>query len=93
MQGARWAQSDSLAAVAGAIFAVAGPGTGQQGPVAALLSTVGWAGAAERVLGRSWIATPGGLLSLADARRRGSDPALRSPDRPARKPRAASDTT
>lgn len=82
MQGARWAQSDSLAAVAGAIFAVAGPGTGQQGPVAALLSTVGWAGAAERVLGRSWIATPGGLLSLADARRRGSDPALRSPDRP-----------
>jgi glycosyltransferase involved in cell wall biosynthesis len=68
--------------VAGAIFVVAESGTRQQGPVAQLLSTAGWAGAAERVLGQSWLVTPGGLLSPDEARRRGSDPALRSPDRP-----------
>jgi glycosyltransferase involved in cell wall biosynthesis len=50
--------------------------------VAALLSTAGWAAAAERVLGRAWVVTPGGVLTPAEARRRGSDPRLRSPAAP-----------
>ena len=68
--------------MAGAIFVLAGSGTKEQGPVAALVSTAGWAAAAERVLGRSWVVTPEGVLSPAQARRRGSDPALRSPAAP-----------
>jgi glycosyltransferase involved in cell wall biosynthesis len=64
--------------VAGAIFVVAGPSATQQGPVAALLSTAGWASAAARLLGVSWVVTPDGIVNPADARRRGSDPALRS---------------
>jgi glycosyltransferase involved in cell wall biosynthesis len=65
--------------VAGAIFTLAGSSTREQGPVAALVSTAGWAAAAERVLGRSWVVTPDGVLSPAQARRRGSDRGLRSP--------------
>jgi glycosyltransferase involved in cell wall biosynthesis len=64
--------------VAGAIFVVAGSPTEQQGPVASLLSTSGWAAAAERLLGRSWVVTPAGVLSPVEARRRGSDASLRS---------------
>jgi glycosyltransferase involved in cell wall biosynthesis len=67
--------------VAGAIFVVAGPSTSQQGPIAALLSTAGWAGAAKRLLGASWVVTPGGILNPTEARRLGSGAALRSPDR------------
>lgn len=68
--------------MAGAIFVLAGSSTREQGPVAALVSTAGWAAAAERVLGRSWVVTPDGVLSPAQARRRGSDRALRSPASP-----------
>ncbi len=50
--------------------------------MAALVSTAGWAAAAERVLGRSWVVTPLGVLTPAEARRRGSDPVLRSPAGP-----------
>jgi glycosyltransferase involved in cell wall biosynthesis len=63
--------------VAGAIFVVAGTGTPEQGPVAALLSTAGWAAAAERMLGQSWVVTSAGVVTPAEARRRGSDPELR----------------
>jgi glycosyltransferase involved in cell wall biosynthesis len=49
--------------------------------VAALLSTAGWAAASERVFGQSWVVTPGGTLTPSEARRRGSDPALRSAGR------------
>jgi glycosyltransferase involved in cell wall biosynthesis len=66
--------------VAGAIFVVAGPGATQLGPIAALLSTAGWASAAGRLLGTSWLVTPDGIVDPADARRWGSDPALRSSD-------------
>jgi glycosyltransferase involved in cell wall biosynthesis len=72
----------SLRGVAGAILVVAGPSTRQLGPVAQLLSTAGWASAAERVLGRSWVVTVTGVLTPTEARRQGSDPALHSPDRP-----------
>jgi glycosyltransferase involved in cell wall biosynthesis len=64
--------------VAGAIFVVAGSGTREQGPVAALLSTAGWAAAAERVLGRAWVVTPEDVVTPPTARQRGSDAALRS---------------
>ena len=50
--------------------------------MAHLLSTAGWAGAAGRVLGRSWVVTAVGVLTPVEARRLGSDPVLRSPDRP-----------
>ena len=49
--------------------------------MAALVSTAGWAAAAERVLGKSWLVTSDGVITPAEARRRGSDPALRSPER------------
>jgi glycosyltransferase involved in cell wall biosynthesis len=68
--------------VLGAIFVVADSGTPEQGPVASLLSTAGWAAAAERVLGRSWLVAGDGIVAPGDARRRGSHPSLRSPDRP-----------
>jgi glycosyltransferase involved in cell wall biosynthesis len=66
--------------VAGAIFVVAGSSGGQQGPVAALVSTAGWASAAQRVLGQAWICTPSGVVAPEEARRQGSDPSLRSAD-------------
>ena len=50
--------------------------------MASLLSTAGWASAAERVLGRSWLVANDGVLTPAEARRRGSHPSLRSPERP-----------
>jgi glycosyltransferase involved in cell wall biosynthesis len=61
---------------------VADSGTPEQGPVAGLLSTAGWAAAAERMLGGSWVVTPGGVLTPSEARQRGSDAALGSPRRP-----------
>ena len=64
--------------MAGAIFVVADPSAGQQGPVAALVSTAGWAGAAGRVLGQAWLVTPHGTIDPADARRQGSDRRLSS---------------
>lgn len=51
---------------------------GQQGPVAAWVSTAGWAAAARRVLGGAWIATPQGLVTDGEARSRGSSPQLSS---------------
>jgi glycosyltransferase involved in cell wall biosynthesis len=68
--------------VAGAIFVLAGPSKNQQGPVAEQLSTAGWADAAARVVGQSWIVAPDGIVSPMEARRRGSNTALRSTGRP-----------
>jgi glycosyltransferase involved in cell wall biosynthesis len=61
-----------------AAFVLAANTSGQQGPVAAWLSTAGWAAAARRVLGDAWVVTPGGYLEPADARRKGSNPSLTS---------------
>ena len=67
--------------VRGAIFVVAGSPTGQQGPVASLLSTAGWASGAAEVLGPLLGGHPG---RCHVGRRRhgtaGPHPALRSPD-------------
>jgi glycosyltransferase involved in cell wall biosynthesis len=62
----------------GAVFVLPTRTIGQQGPVAALVSTAGWAGAARRVLGESWIVTPSGVITTQDARRRASAASLAS---------------
>lgn len=74
----------------GAVFVVAGPSTPQQGPIAALVSTSGWARAAERVLGRSWLVTPHGVTDPLTAARQGSSADL-APPRSARLRRIAPD--
>ena len=61
-----------------AIFVLSGATARQQGPVAALVSTAGWASAARRVLGEAWIVTPEGVLDPEEARRSGSAPHLSS---------------
>ena len=53
----------------GAVLVLPTTTAGQQGPVAALLSTAGWLAACERVVGPSWLVTPEGVLD-ADAARR-----------------------
>jgi glycosyltransferase involved in cell wall biosynthesis len=60
----------------GAILVLPNTTTGQQGPVAAWLSTAGWASAVRRVLGDAWIVTPDGPIDPDEARRRGSHPRL-----------------
>lgn len=57
---------------------------GQYGPVAAWLSTAGWAGGSRRVLGASWIVTPSGIVDATSARIRASHPRLTPPASPAR---------
>jgi glycosyltransferase involved in cell wall biosynthesis len=63
----------------GAVFVLPTSTSGQQGPVAGWLSTAGWAAAAARVIGASWIVTPGGEIDVRAARRGGSDAQLRTP--------------
>jgi glycosyltransferase involved in cell wall biosynthesis len=69
---------DGLMAERGAVFVLPTSTSGQQGPVAAWMSTAGWAAAARRVLGNAWIITPGGEVEPEAARRRGSAPQLSS---------------
>jgi glycosyltransferase involved in cell wall biosynthesis len=64
--------------VKGAVFVLPATTAGEQGPVAAWVSTAGWADAARRVLGKSWIVTPSGLVEPGVARTRGSAPHLAS---------------
>lgn len=71
-----------LPAVRTAIFVVSGATAGQRGPVAALVSTAGWAAAAGRVLDAAWIATPTGVMEPGEARRSGSAPHLTSETAP-----------
>lgn len=46
--------------------------------MAALLSTAGWAAAAQRVIGDAWIVTPDGVVDPSDVRQQGSAPQLTS---------------
>lgn len=66
----------------GAVFVLAGSTAGQRGPVAALLSTAGWASASRRVLGQGWIATPGRVMDPDEARTVGSAAHLASATAP-----------
>jgi glycosyltransferase involved in cell wall biosynthesis len=60
----------------GAVLVLPSTTAGQQGPVAAWLSTAGWASATRRVLGEAWIVTPAGTVDADEARQRGSQPHL-----------------
>lgn len=60
----------------GAILVLPTVTAGQQGPVAALVSTAGWAAGLRRLLGAVWIVTPDGLVDGDELRRRASDAAL-----------------
>lgn len=53
----------------GAVLVLPTTTAGQQGPVAALLSTAGWLAGCERVVGPSWLVSPDGLLDAETARR------------------------
>lgn len=55
-----------------AVFVLPTTAVGQRGPVAAYLSTAGWAAAAERVLGGAWIVCPSGTIDPVEARHIGS---------------------
>jgi glycosyltransferase involved in cell wall biosynthesis len=68
--------------VKGAVFVLPATSAGEQGPVAAMVSTAGWASAARRVLGQSWIVTPSGLVEPDAARTRGSARHLASASAP-----------
>jgi glycosyltransferase involved in cell wall biosynthesis len=63
----------------GVVFVLPCRTSGQRGPVAAWLSTAGWASAARRVIGASWITTPNGLVTPGEARSRASRPQLSTP--------------
>lgn len=52
---------------------------GQQGPVAAWMSAAGWASAARRVVGDTWIVTPHGVVEPSDVSALGSSPSLAAP--------------
>jgi glycosyltransferase involved in cell wall biosynthesis len=60
---------------AGVIFVLPTTTDGQQGPVAGWISTSGWAAAAERVVGPTWVVTPHGVLDIESLRRRAARPA------------------
>lgn len=61
-----------------AVFVLPATTAGQFGPVAAYLSTAGWAAAGQRLLGNAWIVCPTGVIDPAEARRRGTATTLRS---------------
>lgn len=63
----------------GAILVLPTVAEGQQGPVAALVSTAGWASGLRRLLGEVWIVTPDGAMDPDELRRRASDASLAPP--------------
>src|SRR5437879_1932871 len=60
----------------GAIVVLPTVTSGQQGPVAALVSGAGWASGLRRLLGHVWIVTPDGIVAPDELRRRASDVTL-----------------
>src|SRR3954447_23003501 len=73
---------DAARADRGAILVLPTVAAGQLGPVAAWVSTAGWANALRTVLGDVWIVTPEGNLAPDDLRRRASTAALASASGP-----------
>jgi glycosyltransferase involved in cell wall biosynthesis len=67
----------------GAILVLPTTTAGQQGPVAAWVSTAGWASGLRRILGNVWIVTPEGVMAPDELRRRASDASLASGSSPA----------
>ena len=60
----------------GAVFVLPVEVAGKTGPVAAWLTTSGWAAAAERRWGDAWVATPGGVFTPQEARRLAARPGM-----------------
>lgn len=67
----------------GAILVLPTTRAGQQGPVAAWVSTAGWASGLRRLLGEVWIVTPEGVMEPDELRRRASQASLASSAAPA----------
>ena len=63
----------------GAILVLPTLTAGQQGPVAAWVSTAGWANGLRRLLGEVWVVTPAGVMDPDELRRRASEAALAPP--------------
>jgi len=66
----------------GALFVMPTSTVGQPGPVAVWITASGWAAAARRRYGRSWIVTPHGVISPEEALATATRPSLRSKERP-----------
>ncbi len=60
----------------GAILVLPTTLAGERGPVAAGVSTAGWASGFRRALGEAWIVTPTGVVDPDELRRRASDASL-----------------
>jgi glycosyltransferase involved in cell wall biosynthesis len=60
----------------GAVFIMPRPTTGSSGPVAVWVTAAGWAEAARRLWGKTWLITPDGVLSPEEARARASQSGL-----------------
>lgn len=56
----------------GALFVISTPNASQAGPVAVWITAAGWAAAAHRILGQSWLLTPTGVLTPQEARAQAS---------------------
>jgi glycosyltransferase involved in cell wall biosynthesis len=65
----------------GAILILPTTLAGEQGPVAAGMSTAGWAGGFRRTLGVAWVVTPSGVIDPDELRRRASNPRFASAPR------------
>jgi glycosyltransferase involved in cell wall biosynthesis len=63
----------------GALFVMPSPSTGQSGPVAVWITAAGWAEAARKLCGSSWILTPHGIFSPEEAAALATRPALAPP--------------
>ncbi len=63
----------------GAILVLPTTLAGERGPVAAGVSTAGWASGFRRALGEAWIVTPAGVVDSEELRRRASDANLAPP--------------
>jgi glycosyltransferase involved in cell wall biosynthesis len=61
----------------GALFIMPRPTAGSSGPVAVWVTAAGWAEAARRLWGSSWLITPDGVLTPEQARSRASQSGLR----------------
>ena len=61
----------------GALFIMPRPTTGSSGPVAVWVTAAGWAEAARRLWGKSWLITPDGVLTPEEARARASQSGLK----------------
>lgn len=75
-------QSSATGQRAGGLFVMPVSSSSKLGPVAVWITAAGWAAAAGRRWGRSWVLTPEGVFTAEDARVRASRPDLGFASRP-----------